>query len=60
MPLYDPQREIQLLHERLQWHDAERKKYLVRMRQWFLMNVLCASGGVVIGAVLMYLLGSPS
>lgn len=56
MPLTDYERNIKLLNERIQWHEEERKKYLARLRRWFWTNVACASGGVVIGAILMYIL----
>ena len=52
----DLSRQNQLLSERLEWYQQERKRLLKSILLKFWLNLICLSGGMSIGAILMFLL----
>ena len=49
-------RHNKLLNERVQWYEAERQRLLKNILNKFWFSLVCLSSGVVIGAILMYIL----
>jgi hypothetical protein len=52
----DLARHNKLLNERLEWYKTDRERLVKSLLNNFWLSLVCLSSGVLIGAVLMYIL----